>query len=169
MDKDGQFEVSNFKNSLGKYYFRKVGPSPLEYKICTVISQQANSNIVKFYAINSISLDMEVLDTQLKISNESDAIRLITDMVNARNYLLSIGIVYIDWKLDNIGWSEEDKAFKLFDFDVSGTFNTKTCQWINEPPKYFAYNAAITNNIIDPVGIDSFNFNQMVDELLLKF
>ena len=169
MDKDGQFEVSNFKNSLGKYYFRKVGPSPLEHKICILISQNFNPNIVNFYAINTISLDMEVLDTELKIVNEPQAMKLIADMVNARNYLLSLGIVYIDWKLDNIGWSNENKTFKLFDFDVSGTYNIQTLKWINEPPKYFAYNEAITNNITDPIGIDSFNFNKMVDELLLKF
>jgi hypothetical protein len=169
MDKDGQFEVSNFKNGLGKYYFRKVGPCPLEYKIVKIISQRPHTNIVNFFVINTISLDMEILDTEFNISNEAQALKLITDMKNARNHLLSNGIVYIDWKLDNIGWSEEEQVFKLFDFDVSGIYDIKTSRWINEPNKYFAYNLAVKNNITDPVGIDSFNFNKMVDELLMEF
>ncbi len=169
MDKDGQFEVSNFKNALGKYYFRKVGPSSLEFKIATIISKIPHPNIVNFFVINSISLDMEILDTEFQISNEAKALKLITDMKNARNHLLSNGIVYIDWKLDNIGWSEEEQVFKLFDFDVSGIYDIKTSRWINEPEKYFAYNLAVKNNITDPIGIDSFNFNKMVDELLMEF
>lgn len=169
MDKDGQFEVSNFKNALGKYYFRKVGPSTLEYKIADIISKKPHPNIVIFFVINTISLDMEILNTEYKISNEAQALKLITDMKNARNHLLSNGIAYIDWKLDNIGWSEEDQVFKLFDFNVSGIYDIKTSRWINEPEKYYAYNLAVKNNITDPIGIDSFNFNIMVDELLMEF
>jgi len=169
MDKDGQFKISNFKNALGKYYFRKVGPSPLEYKIVKIISQCPHKNIVNFFVINTISLDMEILDTEFQISNETQSLKLITDMKNARNHLLSNGIVYIDWKLDNIGWSEEEQVFKLFDFDVSGTYDIKTLNWINEPDKFFAYNLAVKYNITDPVGIDSFNFNKMVDELLMVY
>lgn len=112
---------------------------------------------------------MEILETKLDTANESQATKLINDMINARNYLLSLGVAYIDWKLDNIGWCQENQVFKLFDFDVSGIYDIQTNKWINEPAKYFAYNHAISKNITDPVGIDSFNFNQMVDQLLLKF
>lgn len=168
MDKDGDFQVSNFKNSLGYYYFRKVGPGQLEYKICNKIIQKPHLNIVQFYIVNSISLDMEILQTPISINCESQALKLITDMISARNYLLDNGIVYIDWKLDNIGWSETDNVFKLFDFDLAGTFNSETNKWIDEPDKLFAYKNAMKNEIFDPVGIDSFNFCKMVDTILLE-
>ncbi len=169
MDKDGNFQISNFKNYFGEYYFRKIGPKKIEYNICWQINQNPHPNIVKFYGINSQRLDMEILDTPFDIANETDAIKLIENMVCARNYLLDNGIVYIDWKLDNIGWSTKDQVFKLFDFDLAGLFNPVTNQWVDEPEKLFAYKSAVECNIFDPIGIDSFSFNKMVDNLLVQY
>ena len=38
--------------------------------------------------------------------------------------------MYIDWKLDNVGISDIDGQYKLFDLDVSGLINIKTQKWI---------------------------------------
>ena len=111
---------------LKNIIFGKLDHGHLNTKFAQWLHKKYNPNIVKFYAINSLSLDMEILETPIIIRNESHATKLLKDMTNARNYLLEIGVVYIDWKLDNIGWSDEDKVFKLFDFNLAGTFNPKT-------------------------------------------
>jgi hypothetical protein len=41
-------------------------------------------------------------------------------MSNVKDFLQGLGIMYVDWKLDNIGKSLIDGKYKLFDFDASG-------------------------------------------------
>jgi serine/threonine protein kinase len=45
---------------------------------------------------------------------------LISQALLAKNHLQTLGIMYIDWKPDNIG-IDPDGKYKLFDFDLSGT------------------------------------------------
>jgi hypothetical protein len=61
--------------------------------------------------------------------------------------------MYIDWKLDNIGISE-DGELKLFDFNSSGLI--EHTKWENSPPEYYSYKKAIENGIITPIGIDNY-------------
>ena len=79
-------------------------------------------------------------------------------MSDVKSHLQSLGIMYIDWKLDNIGISS-DGELKLFDFDVSGVINNESGEWIIEPPKYWSYKNAIKNGMENPVDIDNFLFN----------
>jgi hypothetical protein len=53
-------------------------------------------------------------------------------MYKAKDFLQSLGIMYMDWKFDNIGRSK-DGLYKLFDFDSSGLINTTTSEWLLEP------------------------------------
>ena len=77
-------------------------------------------------------------------------------MRSVKKYLQQLGVMYIDWKLDNIGISE--RRFKLFDFDVSGLIDVNN-KWIIEPPKYWSYNKAIQNGMKTPIEIDNYAFN----------
>jgi hypothetical protein len=52
-------------------------------------------------------------------------------------------IIYIDLKSDNVGYSDIDKCWKLFDYDCSGICNDACNQWIIKPPFYYNYKEAI--------------------------
>ena len=78
-------------------------------------------------------------------------------MIEVKTYLQSLGIMYIDWKLDNIGISD-DGQIKLFDFDASGLINIETKEWIIKPPMFWSYNTAIQHGKETPTDIDDYAF-----------
>jgi serine/threonine protein kinase len=80
-------------------------------------------------------------------------------MRGVKDYLQSLGIMYIDWKLDNIGINN-DSNLKLFDFDVSGMIDTNNGEWITKmaPPKYYSFNEAVKAGMITPIEIDNYAF-----------
>jgi len=81
----------------------------------------------------------------------------LSKMTEVIDYLQNLGIIYIDWKLDNTGISA-DGELKLFDFDVSGLINVNTQNWIIEAKHYYAFNHAIENGCSTPIEIDNYAF-----------
>ena len=78
-------------------------------------------------------------------------------MMSVKDYLQSIGIIYIDWKIDNIG--KIDGNFKLFDFDGSGIIDIDSGKWLSIPAPYYKYRISIENNDMKkPIQIDNFSF-----------
>jgi hypothetical protein len=98
---------------------------------------------------------MELLNADIE---EEDMGKVEKEMKKVKTYLQNLGFMYIDWKLDNVGISDIDGQYKLFDFDVSGLINIKTQKWIIEPPKWFAYKKAIEKGAKTPVEIDNSAF-----------
>lgn len=137
-----------------KSFFRKMTNNKGEIELCTLLMQHPHKNIIKIYGIGRDYIDMELLNTDIHRADMSTIKQI---MLEVKTYLQNIGIIYIDWKLDNIGISE-DGEFKLFDFDVSGWMDTETKEWIIEPPKYWSYNKAIENGMETPVDIDNYAF-----------
>ena len=81
-------------------------------------------------------------------------------MLPVKNFLQEIGIVYIDWKPDNIGISKSKKKVKLFDLDESGIINIKTKKWKDKAPTLFAYRQAIEKGMKTPIEIDNYAFDK---------
>jgi serine/threonine protein kinase len=75
-----------------------------------------------------------------------------------KDYLQSLGIMYIDWKPDNIG-IDKDGTVKLFDFDVSGLIDVNTGEWIIEPRTAYSYREAVNADLKNPIEIDNYAFN----------
>ena len=123
-----------------------------------LMNNSPHPNIVKYYEVNSHYADMELLD--IKINLKRDKRDIIETMNNVKSFLQNLGIMYIDWKFDNIGYSKKDKVYKLFDFDLSGVIDLETNEWIIEPRKSWAYNNAIKNKKRTPQQIDHYSFNQ---------
>ncbi len=138
----------------GKDFFRKMTISKREKDICELLMKNPHKNIVKIYDIGKDYIDMELLN--IDISSQY-ANKIITLMMGVKTYLQSLGIMYIDWKLDNIGISD-DGQIKLFDFDVSGLINIETKEWIIKPPMFWCYNTAIQNGMETPTDIDNYTF-----------
>jgi serine/threonine protein kinase len=97
---------------------------------------------------------MEELDITTKLNKG----KVVEIMRKVKDFLQSLGIMYIDWKPDNIGISN-DGTYKLFDFDVSGLIDLKTSKWIVKPLEYWNYKKAIENGFKTPQQIDDFSFD----------
>jgi serine/threonine protein kinase len=157
---DNETQDSDETTSDGHSFFRKVYPKnnyitigretyPIgkesEKEIIKILmSHKQHPNIVKFYAIHDNAIDMEELETyttdedyQDKNFTPHNMKQQFTQMIKVKDFLQSLGIMYMDWKFDNIGKAKDkdkDKnVYKLFDFDSSGLINLKTNEWLIEP------------------------------------
>lgn len=138
----------------GKDFFRKMTNDKNELEICKLLMKNPHKNIIKIYDVTKNYIDMELLNTYI---NRIDISEIKKVMAEVKTYLQNLGVIYIDWKLDNIGISP-DGQYKLFDFDVSGLINKETNEWILEPPKYWSYNEATKNGMKTPIDIDNYAF-----------
>jgi len=60
--------------------------------------------------------------------------------------LHTLGVVYIDIKVDNIGYSTLDKVYKIFDFNCSGIVDIHSPKLWNRTPCPDSYNYNILKN-----------------------
>lgn len=161
----------------GLPFFRKFGPPLLknhayskevESAIVKILMEHPHPNIVTYYEISDNYIDMEQLYTEkssphsfeVEPSSYETFIEIQEVMSKVKDFLQDLGIMYIDWKFDNLAKSV-DGTYKLFDFDASGLIDLKTNDWILKPQPYWSYKKAIENGCATPKEIDdwSFNFN----------
>jgi serine/threonine protein kinase len=149
-------EVTNLNEKYrGKNFFRKYGGSTSEHAIYTILKENPHPNIVKVYRITDKYVDIELL-SPIMSKKDYDKNALISDALVVKNYLQSLGIMYIDWKPDNMGIAADGK-YKLYDFDLSGITDGKN--WTERPaPFSWSYRQAIANGLKDPKEIDDFAF-----------
>jgi serine/threonine protein kinase len=152
---DGQLITDPEILHEGHDFFRKMTTSAVEKEICEILLQNPHNNIVKIYEIGKDYVDMELLNTDMDDENMSQIKNV---MMEVKTYLQKLGIMYIDWKLDNIGISK-DNNFKLFDFNASGFIDIKTKEWIRRPPMWWFHSKAIQNGMKTPNNIDDFAFD----------
>lgn len=138
----------------GNDFFRKMTTNETEKEICKLLMKNPHKNIITIYGVGEDYIDMELLNTDMSKEN----IKKIKDvMMEVKTHLQKLGIMYIDWKLDNMGISK-DGEIKLFDFDVSGVVDVKTGKFILDPPEYWAYRNAIKHGMTEPIEIDNYAF-----------
>lgn len=137
--------------------FRKITNSAVEIEISRRLMQRPHTNIVNIYEVTSNYIDMELLDTNI-CNFSKDAINTI--MASVKQHLQDLGIIYIDWKSDNIGVGS-DGELKLFDFDVSGIIDVATNIWIMKPVQYYAYNKAVESGMKTAKEIDDYSLINM--------
>jgi serine/threonine protein kinase len=152
---DGEFTTDAEILHEGKDFFRKMTNIIAEKKICELLMKNPHKNIVKIYDVGKDYVDMELLDDDISIEDMS---KIKNIMMEVKTYLQSLGIIYIDWKLDNIGISE-DGQFKLFDFNASGLIDIETKKWTIKPIEWWSYNKAIEDGMVTPSDIDNYSFD----------
>lgn len=136
-------------------FFRKMSSSTNEKDICNILKEHPHPNIVNIYRIADTHIDMELLTPCNMI--RPNKFLLYKHMNLARKHLQKLGIIYIDWKYDNVGL-DNNGNYKLFDFDVSGLVYYKTAEWIINPLPYFSYERAIKRGFRNPLDIDNYSF-----------
>ena len=164
----------------GNLFFRKHGApynskdhiysNHVEKTIIKILMEQSHPNIVTYYKVCDDYITMEQVnsaksDPLYKPMTNEEIIEIQQIMRKVKDFLQGLGIMYIDWKYDNLGKSV-DGTYKLFDFDASGLIDLTTQEWILKPQHYWSYNEAIKNGAITPKEIDDWSFNyNMIDEV----
>ena len=156
-------------NSISQAYSKHV-----ETTIVKILMDHPHINIVNYYEINDDYITMEQVSSAKSdpsffeegpLSYE-EIIEIQQTMRKVKDYLQSLGIMYIDWKYDNLGKSL-DGNYKLFDFDASGLIDLNSQEWILKPQHYWSYNEALKNGAKTPKEIDDWSFNyNMIEEAL---
>jgi serine/threonine protein kinase len=114
-------------------------------------------HIVTIYDVTPEYIDMEDLTTTFK---KADPAAYIATMRKAKDFLQSIGIMYLDWKEENTGKSKEGQ-YKLFDFDAAGIANVETNKWIIKPVYLNSYGR---DKYLPPKELDDLLFEQNMVE-----
>lgn len=109
----------------------------IELEIASRLLLHPQENVVKIYDVvktqDECYIDMEYLCMDKGHPK-------VEDWVKGIDQLHSLGIVYIDVKEDNIGYSTIDNCFKIIDFDLSGiVYPDKTNKWSHEPIQGYMY------------------------------
>jgi hypothetical protein len=86
----------------GQNFFRKMTTNINEIELCKLLMKNPHKNIIKIYDIGTDYVDMELLNISMHGVDMSEIIKIFTEV---KEYLQNLGIIYIDWKLDNIGIS----------------------------------------------------------------
>jgi len=146
----------------GKNEFTKMTRDVNEHHIYNMLrttrdeSNGVVNGVVNVVQVSDNSVTLEQLDICLDKYTIAD---IKSEMVEVKDYLQSMGIMYIDWKPDNIGISRIDGRLKLFDFDASGIIDIQSNNWLYHPPTYWAYRDAIAAGMKTPTEIDDYAFN----------
>jgi serine/threonine protein kinase len=152
-------DITNLKEKHnGHDFFRKYGASTVEHEIAKILENNPHPNIVKIYNVTDEYIDIEEVTALSDDMDESNREAIISAAKSAKKHLQNLNIMYIDWKPDNMGMSDDGK-YKLFDFDTSGITKSNKTSWKIEPNHYWSYNQAIDAGRKTPIGIDNFAFN----------
>jgi serine/threonine protein kinase len=165
----------------GKPFFRKHYGEPhpfldyskqVELTIIKILMQNHHRNIVTYYHIYTNHIDIEQVDSEksnsLFFDNQAmtreDLNEIIEVMTKVKDFLQALGIMYVDWKFDNMG-KALDGSYKLFDFDASGLIDLLSMEWKLKPNTlYWSYNEAIKHGCKTPKEIDDWSFNYNIIE-----
>jgi len=134
----------------------------IEKKLYKILLDEQNKpetdsyGIVKIHKLTDSNVDIDLLETDIDDYSERD---VILEMLKVKDYLQSIGIMYIDWKYDNIGVSRLDGKLKLFDFDASGLTRPDKFTWDIQAPVWYAYKEAFNAGMKTPTEIDDYAFS----------
>lgn len=108
-------------------------------------------NVVNVYDITNTHVDIELLYMPITYMQYPEANKAGR---HAKDQLQSIGVMYIDWKMDNMGISKENGNYKIFDFDVSGIVKKgNPNKWEMEPLHYYNYKKVVKPGL-SPKQID---------------
>ena len=149
---DGTYITDLKETYEGVPFFRKY-IDMTEYKIYQLLMETPHPNLVTVYRLTETYVDMELLTPIREIVYDEET--MVAAASAAKDHLQRVGIVYMDWKTDNLGITDQGQ-YRLFDFDGSGVFYT---DWIMEPKRYWSYRQALEHGLTDPKEMDDYAFD----------
>ena len=146
------------KNTSNRHAYEQAYSHRIEHAIYQRIKAHRPPlpNLVKVYNITDTHVDIELLDMPITYMQYPEAHKAAT---LGKDQLQSIGVMYIDWKMDNMGISKDKaRTYKIFDFDVSGIVKKEDPdKWEMEPLHYYNYNKVFKVGL-SPKEIDDATF-----------
>ena len=112
----------------------------VELNIAQKLLYHPHQNLVKVLDIcltYPVHIKYELLDVEKELPCWDE---LEPQLVSAIHNLHEKNCIYIDWKEDNLGYSNRDKCWKMFDFDCSGLCSNDFQKWTIQPPSFFRWN-----------------------------
>lgn len=89
-----------------------------ELRIANMVRASNCSSLVRIYNVMPSFYDIEMLDV-----GYGDTSTLADNLRECLRALHSIGVIYLDFRRENVGYSRVDHRWKLFDFDLSGVID----------------------------------------------
>ena len=86
-----------------------------EKKLIDYLQCYEHPNVVTFYQVTDDYIDMEYL---YPLEREDTLKQIVPVMETVKTFLQGIGVIYMDWKVDNIAKGKH--GYTLLDFDCSG-------------------------------------------------
>lgn len=133
-----------------KYFASQIDTQQVERRIVSMLYKQHNKKLLRIYRVTRTYYDAELL-----VTHHNDTSQQVKEIEENLDALHSLGIVYVDLKGDNMGYSTTDKRWKIFDFDSSGLVN-KAGQWTVEAPYHYKYKT-VCNMFTEPKVADIYN------------
>lgn len=125
----------------------------IETTISNILMKNPHPNIVTIYKVEKDFIEMELLNTQFLPKNID-----IIALYKAKKHMQKLSISYIDWKYDNIGFTNSHKI-KVFDFNFCGIFDSSNNNiWLHKPLNGYKYRLCVNNDCITPLNIDNYAF-----------
>lgn len=148
----------NSKTLEGYAFFRKMTLNNTEKKIVSILKEHPHPNIVSIYDVAFDHIDIELVNPSFNITNEIET-QIQETLYDVKKHLQSLGIIYLDWKYDNVGIGKNGE-FKLFDFDCSGiaALNQTEKLWELAPFDGYAYRKCKGQEIVSPYKMDDYAF-----------
>jgi hypothetical protein len=146
-----------------KAFFRKAldqedPAAHVERLVCMVLMDNPCKNVVSVYNVGEDYIDVELLDT-----THEDTTTRAKDVKEALEQLHERGVVYVDLKWDNMGFSHTDGVWKLFDFDGCGMYSKKdrNHKWLLPPPMRFKIYKELAPVVQEKYGGDNLAFDKL--------
>ena len=131
-----------------------------EHMIVKQLQANPHKNIISIYDIKKNYIDLEILrPLPIGVSKHK---KFISMMKKMKQHLHKLGIMYIDWKFNNIG-VDKHGTYKLHDFDASGIIKkTNPTKWLLKPPYIRQYATSQAHNCRTPLEIDNCSFDMYI-------
>jgi len=156
-NQDGEiinYEINDYFIQNIPRIFRKYSENRVEFEICKLLKENPHPKCVNIYKIFGSYIDMEYVNTISIYKKNIHYDQIFSDVERAIEYLNKNNIVYIDIKLDNIGYNLKDKIYKIFDFNMSGIVDKlDNYKWLFKPDSGYLYRKYYENNKRENVNL----------------
>lgn len=162
---DGQLTPLKELFNGTKPIFRKHTTSQVELYIAKEIARAqrhgcCTPHIVNIYKVGAAYIDMEYLQP-----NKDNAKFDVSAMAEAKRWLQSKNIVYLDWRVSNTGVSPSGTT-KLFDFDGCGVvLDGVEGKWLYSPNEEFSVVRMFGYKYKNPLNFDDYVYARNVLKL----
>ena len=135
----------------------------VEQEIARRVQASPQPNVVEIYDVGDC-VTQELLEPLDEYPRETTSV--MEHVSSGLDQLHSIGVVYIDLHVGNVGWSPKSGRWKIFDFNMSGVVEKGS--WKLEPSAGIAYNRLKSEPVRSLFDLDHHAIRRFHSELVAR-